>query len=391
MKSTTLMDEKPLQGGTCSEAAETSPSLLSIYFLWPVFLACSWTWVIGMYLPVLLRDRYGWLGVLAFAVPNVLGIMLFGWGIRNINQSRAFLHKHHSAALWFSAVTVAFHAWFFGWFWSAELGFHPAYSILIGLAFLTFTVITAGLSDRVFLWISAAVYAVSLLLLVITLVSGWSFLSGSEPSPRTLYWPSAASGAWVYLVPIMFMGFLTCPYLDLTFHRAYQSVGGGTNGRTIFVLFGLFFAVMITFTAVYSITGFTWFIIIHLLVQGWLTTTLHVREIVTHTKFTSEGVLAKRVIRLSYILLFIAPLPLIDYRDWFLFYGIIFPSIFLLRTVRSMRQRAEAGTLSIWVVVLFSIPFAVAGFLAGHEWALVVPPLVVVFMSLWGGRALRGG
>jgi len=97
------------------------------------------------------------------------------------------------------------------------------------------------------------------------------------------------------------------------------------------------------------------------------------------------------VIRLSYILLFIAPLPLIDYRDWFLFYGIIFPSIFLLRTVRSMRQRAEAGTLSIWVVVLFSIPFAVAGFLAGHEWALVVPPLVVVFMSLWGGRALRGG
>ena len=46
---------------------------------WGVFCACSWTWCIGMYLPKLMMDLYGWWGFLVFAIPNVLGCCGFGY------------------------------------------------------------------------------------------------------------------------------------------------------------------------------------------------------------------------------------------------------------------------------------------------------------------------
>jgi len=380
------MDENTSQGGTCTEMAASASSPWSMYFFWPIFLACSWTWVIGMYLPILLRDRYGWMGVIAFAVPNVLGIMLFGWGIKNIQQSRAFLRRHHAAAIWFSAVTVAFHAWFFGWFWTAELGLHPADSILIGLGFITLALITTGFSDRVFLWVSLLVYGFSLLVLILTVSQGWSVLTGDAASPRTLYWPRASSIAWIYLIPVMALGFLTCPYFDLTFHRAYQSVGGGKSGRITFLIFGPLFAVMITLTAIYAVTGYSVFIFIHLLVQGWLTTTLHLREIIKHTKPRRETTRARRMIQFPFIIVFLAPLPLIDYRDWFLFYGIIFPAIYLLRTLRRRVGLRESHAITITAAILFSVPFALAGFLTDHEWALLIPPFLFLLLSLTGRK-----
>jgi len=382
------MDEKPHQGDTCSKTTLSTSSSWSVTIVWAVFLACSWTWVIGMYLPVLLRDRYGWWGVLAFAIPNIVGIMMFGWGIKTINHSRAFLKKHHLMTLAFSAVTVAFHAWFFGWFWSAELALHPGYGILIGLVFISIAVITAGLSDRLFLWISAAVYGISILVFIITVTQGWTILTGRTPSPRILYWPSASANAWFFLIPVMAIGFLACPYFDLTFHRAYQSVGGGKSGRTTFLLFGPLFAVMIALTAVYTLTGFSTLIIIHLLLQGWLTTTLHIKEIIKHTKPYREDELARRLLQIPYIIVFLASFPLIDYRDWFIFYGIIFPAIYLLSTMRIKNRRREAQDLTIYAVILFSIPFAMAGFLADHEWALAIPPLAILIMSFLGGKKL---
>ncbi|MDB5302268.1 MAG: hypothetical protein JWO87_3931, partial [Phycisphaerales bacterium] len=40
---------------------------------WGAFLACSWTWCIGMFLPVLLVRDFGEMGWLVFAAPNVVG------------------------------------------------------------------------------------------------------------------------------------------------------------------------------------------------------------------------------------------------------------------------------------------------------------------------------
>ncbi|MFN9077715.1 MAG: hypothetical protein ACK5WX_09870, partial [bacterium] len=42
-------------------------------------LATSWTWCIGMFAPIVIGQMFGWPGILAFAVPNILGCALFGY------------------------------------------------------------------------------------------------------------------------------------------------------------------------------------------------------------------------------------------------------------------------------------------------------------------------
>ena len=41
---------------------------------WAAFLASSWTWCIGMFLPVLMIRDYGGWGWAVFALPNILGL-----------------------------------------------------------------------------------------------------------------------------------------------------------------------------------------------------------------------------------------------------------------------------------------------------------------------------
>src|SRR5690242_7362807 len=50
---------------------------------WGAYLACSWTWCISMFLPVLLVRDYGVWGFVVFAVPNVIGAGAMGWVLRN--------------------------------------------------------------------------------------------------------------------------------------------------------------------------------------------------------------------------------------------------------------------------------------------------------------------
>ena len=54
---------------------------------WAAYLACSWTWCIGMFLPVLLVRDYGVWGWIVFAVPNVLGAAAMGWVLRSAEVS----------------------------------------------------------------------------------------------------------------------------------------------------------------------------------------------------------------------------------------------------------------------------------------------------------------
>ena len=77
-------------------------------------LASSWTWCIGMFLPVLLGRMFGWPGILAFAIPNVLGCALFGF-LRTRAQSQRETRDHALFMAIFSAATVAYQVFFVGW------------------------------------------------------------------------------------------------------------------------------------------------------------------------------------------------------------------------------------------------------------------------------------
>ena len=207
---------------------------------WGAFLASSWTWCIGMFLPVLMLRDYGAWGWFVFAVPNVIGAAAMGWVLRDRDASVAMQSAHLPACRWFSLVTVAFHAFF-------AIALVPR---LIGDNFVTLAVVMVplvavlwGPQGRRATLAGALALAVSVLALLAILV-----LQGLPELPP----PRAQRLDLLWLAPVSAFGFLLAPYLDLTFHRARQS-STRAGGRTAFgVGFGVFFLLMIIFTALYA-------------------------------------------------------------------------------------------------------------------------------------------
>src|SRR6266404_3216610 len=71
-----------------AQAEPTSPTRYSTlnWLGWAVFLAVSWTWCIGMFLPVLLVRDYGLWGWIVFAVPNMIGAAAMGWVMHRVKD-----------------------------------------------------------------------------------------------------------------------------------------------------------------------------------------------------------------------------------------------------------------------------------------------------------------
>ena len=80
--------------------------------LWGLYCACSWTWCIGMFLPVLLIERFGWKGFLAFAIPNILGCSAMGFFRR---RHQPTLMAHARMLTLFSLTTIAYQVFFATW------------------------------------------------------------------------------------------------------------------------------------------------------------------------------------------------------------------------------------------------------------------------------------
>src|SRR5258706_13400931 len=89
--------------------------------LWAFLLACSWTWCIGMFLPVLLVRNWGIWGWVVFAVPNVIGAAAMGFVLRSRQSSEDILINHRPAMAIFSLITIAFHIYFVYWFVAERL------------------------------------------------------------------------------------------------------------------------------------------------------------------------------------------------------------------------------------------------------------------------------
>ncbi|HWB19699.1 MAG TPA: hypothetical protein VG711_05310, partial [Phycisphaerales bacterium] len=132
MRSAYLMDERDVTGecGTinaehriCGSATLWRMRLNAMLhtILWGVFCACSWTWCIGMYLPRIMIERWGWPGFLVFAVPNVIGCAAMGYVVKSAARSREIGSRHGRAMIAFSIVTIAYHAFFLTWFFSLPL------------------------------------------------------------------------------------------------------------------------------------------------------------------------------------------------------------------------------------------------------------------------------
>jgi hypothetical protein len=214
---------------------------------WAAYLGASWTWVIGMFLPVLLIRDFGPVAWFIFAIPNVIGAAAMGWTIRSRDHSFQMVVRHRLATQIFSLVTIAFHFYVMLWFVPQLIGTALA-SLVFGVALLVLIpLFVTTIAQTTF-----AILALVASCVIMTMLGG----------AGALQWPSRAGGPMfdlLGLLSVCVLGFLTCPYLDLTFHRARQESRNRDESKIAFgVGFGLFFCSMIVFTLFYArvlITG----------------------------------------------------------------------------------------------------------------------------------------
>lgn len=249
---------------------------------WGCFLACSWTWVIGMYLPIYLLIDFGLLGSLAFALFNVPGALLVGWIWRRAGQSQQFVRHNEGAMRLFSIATVIFHIGFLGWFLEQRaleyLDDYAPGAVAIGLLMIG-AMLLGALGSRTWRGLAVVVMLGSIAAIIAT-----SITSGGEGvgDPRVVI-PAHDVFALALASPAIALGFLLCPHLDLTIHRARQESPGRTGTAAFVIGFGVLFLTLIAFTVFYGAgaIGGSWsgYVIAYIAVQSTFTLGAHLREL----------------------------------------------------------------------------------------------------------------
>jgi len=210
---------------------------------WAIYLGCSWTWCIGMFLPVILVSEFGNIAWFVFAIPNVIGAEAMGWTLAKPLSSEKMVAEHRQACSAFSAVTIAFHLFFL--YWMTSSGIIP---ISFTLAAISVGVIF-GLTWRRSVRLDMIFAFVVLLISLTVLARGLAHPVIGVASPASNV---SVGRAMTGLAPVCVFGFLLCPYLDLTFHRARQATPP-TAGKIAFGIgFGVVFLSMICLTLLYA-------------------------------------------------------------------------------------------------------------------------------------------
>ncbi|QDU32545.1 hypothetical protein KS4_05770 [Poriferisphaera corsica] len=358
--------------------------------LWAAFLGSSWTWIIGMVLPVLLVADYGFWGWAVFAVPNILGAGAMGFVLSNEEMSRKVSGKHRDMCLRFSEITVVFHFFVIGWLYQLLFGWWG---------------VGAACGFGVVCWLMAQKRAGTMIATV--LVTAASFVMAGIGFGLNGAWEGlvgiggeglrlSSESLWFFL-PASVLGFLLCPYLDLTFHRARQSTSPGV-GKAAFALgFGVVFCTMIVFTLAYS--GLLrpvvlenkaielpriWLAIlaVHMTLQAGYTIGLHGREM--NLRMGKAGVM--RMIFLGVVGVLLGYMSIdsgwtlngltsseVAYRTFLMCYGLAFPAYVWLCMIPTLRKDVSGkGRAVIWLIAtLAGAPLVFGFFVMGYLWWMV--------------------
>lgn len=374
---------------------------------WGLFLASSWTWCIGAFLPLLLLRNWGWTGFVVFAVPNVLGAAAVGF-LWTRERSKAYVERRRTLLAWFSAATISYQAFFIGWMapvvveatlgagdgrstWSAWTSWFAALG--------AFAIVVAGGrgGDRAWIGLGTIVTLGSFALWARHGAGGWSEIGAGGAAPRSEIW---------LLAPAIWLGFLVCPHLDLTFHRVIQRDGT----RTPWIVFAPVFLMMLLFAAsAFTVggardrAGEPAFVVITSALAAWwfiqvsFTAAAHAREL-----RASPAPWARALVPLALIVGAVAGRPdAADESTYLRFlglYGALFPPVALLL----WRGRSP---LAILVFLAIAIPAFELGFLGpggggnngpgveldGNRWAWapLVPIVLLLGMLAFPGRIDR--
>jgi len=365
--------------------------------LWAVFLGSSWTWCIGMFLPVLLVRDIGFWGWIVFAAPNVLGAALMGWVLKSPESSRTLVALHGPACNAFSVVTIAFHVFFVLWFIPRLVGLPIAACVFPLTAVYLLLTFARPNSDLI---AGAAAWIISLAMFALFLRTPAAVLPAMQVLPNH---------DALYLAPVCLFGFALCPYLDLTFHRARQHQPTLARSRFVFGAgFGVFFFLNIVFSLFYAnavdpLLAPDWrshvrpvfgaILATHMIVQTTFTLSAHARSFAART--TPAGVFGLIGLTQLAILAALAagmlparPFGLdfgeIVYRLFMAFYGLVFPAYVWICMVPRARLELSAPTPAAIRIALIAILLASPMFWLGfiqNRMLWLLPGVAIVFLA----------
>ena len=396
-----------------------------------MYLATSWTWCIGMFLPVILLRDFGWWAWVAFALPNVIGAAAMGAALKREGASQAMVAAHAPMMRVFSIVTLAFQAFFLAWLFSdLDSGLLRAAMLALVLCVL----ILPGLHSSWPIWSrvsTGVVYVISLACAGLYVAQvGLPILPATKVS-------QAADLA--LLAPVLIVGFALCPYLDLSFHAARQRTPGRTGTLAFVVGFGVLFLAMIVFTLFYtpaalntlplspaaaatrivqggsssslgglvlgglSVAGLA--VLVHLVAQAAITAGIHQSFSRRHSlagshagvdRNSSSGVFDK-IPTLAWVALLLVPVGILIgmpsyaglsmfelcYRAFMGFYGLIFPAyvwVCVLPTFGLATKPTKRHWRAFVIAVVIAMPFFWFGFIE-REYVMLVPGVLALLAS----------
>lgn len=369
------------------------------------FLACSWAWCIGLYLPILLLRDFGFWSFVVFAVPNCVGAAAMGVFLWRPGASERFLQGHFAACRAFSFVTAAFQVFFALWMLDLSVP---------GLA-LPSAALAGGIGVGVVLGMLAAkpkfgVRSVASFVMLAgsAVVAGVWLWGGGGAATAAPSVPTEGALDLLCLAPVCVLGFALSPYLDLTFHAARQSVPGPGGAKAFLVGFLVLFPAFLLLTFVYGraalaanpadpLRAISPLIAGYMIAQIVFTAVLHVRTGAAADGGT-RGVLLTGVGVLGVAFMLAAVLPVIlgkdfayaglslfeiTYRAFMAFYGLVFPAYVLLAAVGANGFRGRPSTRT-WVVLAGAVALAAPCYWMGfieRETPWLVPGVVIVVLA----------
>lgn len=399
---------------------------------WGLYLACSWTWVIGMFLPALLWRDFGVWSFVVFAVPNIVGAASLGYVMKRPEASVRLLAEHSWMVRVFSLVTVVYQVYFAAWIGSALASDslrHSAGSTIGGWIWLVpgaLCVIMLALPGRLestklggvrfWLAVCGVVWVISVATIVrVTQAAGASSIESGGTTGGYLQMIAQSTGErpvleLLSLSVISLIGFAACPYLDATFHRA-RIESRGQSKAAFSIGFGWLFAIMIIGTLATApvlvqlakgsssallLTLFGW----HTAMQLLLTVRLHAMEMPQWWRvvmaIAAAGTIAlvlgigrSDLAGVSYQGLSIFE---IGYRCLLGAYGLLFPAyVFIVMWPMRMPDGSKAGITKAriaWfiVVVAAAMPFYWVAFMDRKTWWGLVG-VAIIAAGVIGARA----
>lgn len=230
---------------------------------WGSSVALSWMWGLGLFFSLQIAYLFGFPGLISFAIPNALGLFLFGFFTHRMAKKQSgdnSLEKQYTKWLkpfrgvfyLYQLIAISLTIFAFIRYFIQPLGIFPAslnWLILpmIGITLLAAVLFFSELLNIRTIKYSHLIFALLLLIPIIILAVEMDVFSINYSTPHDLPPLRGSMTYWGYLVP-MVIGFLAGPWLDLQqWQRAIQMQKEKTSIRFGYFWGALFFFVLLLF------------------------------------------------------------------------------------------------------------------------------------------------